>query len=83
MNRIVKNASLLLGKDLTYVETGFIEIGKNGTITRAGAGNYNSKTLNNKITCSNDGNLTVLDSEGLLVMPGFINAHTHIGDSIG
>ena len=50
MNRIVKNASLLLGKDLTYVETGFIEIGKNGTITRAGAGNYNSKTLNNKIT---------------------------------
>jgi cytosine/adenosine deaminase-related metal-dependent hydrolase len=83
MNRIVKNASLLLGRDLTYVETGFIEIGKNGTITRAGAGNYNSKTLNDKITCSSDGNLTVLDSEGLLVMPGFINAHTHIGDSIG
>jgi len=30
MNRIIKNASLLLGRDLTYVETGFIEIGKNG-----------------------------------------------------
>ena len=49
MNRIVKNASLLLGRDLTYVETGFIEIGENGIITRAGAGNYNSKTLSNKI----------------------------------
>lgn len=83
MNRIIKNASLLLGRDLTYVETGFIEIGKNGTITRAGPGNYNSKTPSNKITCSSDVSDTILDSEGLLVMPGFINAHTHIGDSIG
>ena len=83
MNRIVKNASLLLGKDLTYVETGFIEIGENGIITRAGAGNYNSKTLSNNIWYSSDGSSTVLDSEGLLVMPGFINAHTHVGDSIG
>lgn len=83
MNRIIKNASLLLGRDLTYVDTGFIEIGKNGTIIRAGAGNYNSKTLSNKITCTSDGSRTILDSEGLLVMPGFINAHTHIGDSIG
>ena len=74
---------LLLGRDLTYVETGFIEIGENGIITRAGAGNYNSKTLNNNISSSSDGNRTVLDSEGLLVMPGFINAHTHVGDSIG
>jgi len=24
-----------------------------------------------------------IDCEGLLLIPGFINAHTHIGDSIG
>ena len=24
-----------------------------------------------------------IDAEGFLVIPGFINAHTHIGDSIG
>ena len=24
-----------------------------------------------------------IDCEGLLMIPGFINAHTHIGDSIG
>ena len=23
------------------------------------------------------------DAEGFLIIPGFINAHTHIGDSIG
>ena len=83
MNRIIKNASLLLGRDLTYIESGFIEIGKNGQITRAGAGNYSGKILNNKIDYSNDGSRIVIDSEGLLIIPGFINAHTHIGDSLG
>jgi cytosine/adenosine deaminase-related metal-dependent hydrolase len=83
MNRIIKNASLLLGRDLTYIESGFIEIGKNGQITRAGAGNYSDKILNNKIGYIDDGSRTVIDSEGLLIIPGFINAHTHIGDSLG
>jgi cytosine/adenosine deaminase-related metal-dependent hydrolase len=83
MNRIIKNASLLLGRDLTYIESGFIEIGKNGQITRAGAGNYSGKILNNKIGYIDDGSRTVIDSEGLLIIPGFINAHTHIGDSLG
>lgn len=40
MNTIIEKASLLLGRDLKYIESGFIEIGKNGTILRAGPGNY-------------------------------------------
>jgi cytosine/adenosine deaminase-related metal-dependent hydrolase len=79
---VIKNASLFLGRELSYIESGFIEIAKDGKITRASAGNYKSKVLNNKIASNNDG-LHVFDAEGLLVMPGFINAHTHIGDSLG
>ncbi|MDQ3840588.1 MAG: amidohydrolase family protein [Thermoproteota archaeon] len=78
MNRIIERASLLLGRDLKYVESGFIEIGENGTIIRAGVGNYSEKVLNNKTEC----NSCKINSEGLLVIPGFINAHTHIGDSL-
>lgn len=84
MVKVIKNASLLLGRDLSYVGSGFIEIAKDGKITRAGAGNYNNRVLNNKTGSNNDDDgLSVFDSEGLLVMPGFINAHTHIGDSLG
>jgi cytosine/adenosine deaminase-related metal-dependent hydrolase len=78
MNTIIEKASLLLGRDLKYIESGFIEIGKNGTILRAGPGNYNEKVLNNKTEC----NRSTIDSDGLLIIPGFINAHTHIGDSL-
>ncbi|MGA6923339.1 MAG: hypothetical protein WBY22_10465, partial [Nitrososphaeraceae archaeon] len=72
MIRLIKNASLMLGRDLTYVESGFIEIGKNGEITRTGAGKYSNKVLNDKIGSNNQDDLTVFDSEGLLVIPGFI-----------
>ena len=74
MPQIIKNASLLLGKDLTFVNTGFIEIGKNGIIKNVRAGNYNGDDND----CGN-----IVDAEGFLIIPGFINAHTHIGDSIG
>ena len=78
MNTIIEKASLLLGRDLKYIESGFIEIGKNGTILRAGPGNYSEKVLNNKT----ERNRSKIDSDGLLIIPGFINAHTHIGDSL-
>jgi cytosine/adenosine deaminase-related metal-dependent hydrolase len=65
----ITNASLLLGKNLDYVELGYVEI-EGGRIKGAGAGRYRgaSKTL---------------DAKGFLVMPGLINAHTHVADSIG
>ena len=76
MSLVFKNASLLLGKDLTFVKYGFIEIGKNGIIKKAGSGSYY-----NKIDDHNSDN--VIDAEGFLIIPGFINGHTHVGDSIG
>jgi len=69
MSIAITNASLLLGKDLDHVDRGYIEI-ENGIIKGAGAGDY--KGAGKK-----------LDGSDFLVIPGLINAHTHIADSIG
>ena len=74
MSIIINNASLLLGSDLTFVNNGFIEIGKNGIIKKVGDGNYRGII---------DKQRNTIDAEGFMIIPGFINAHTHIGDSIG
>jgi cytosine/adenosine deaminase-related metal-dependent hydrolase len=76
MSLILKNASLLLGKELNFVERGYVEIGKDGFIKEAKGGPYhgNRKQIHN---------ITIFDAEGFLITPGFINAHTHIGDSLG
>jgi len=77
MSLILKNVSLLLGKDLTFVAEGYLEIGKDGIIKQAKRGPYHrgddQKAHNN----------TIFDAEGFLIIPGLINAHTHIGDSLG
>jgi cytosine/adenosine deaminase-related metal-dependent hydrolase len=73
LSLIIKNISILLGNDLKFINQGHIVIGRDGLIKYAGTNNnydINQKNL-------------VFDGEGLLACPGFINAHTHIGDSIG
>jgi cytosine/adenosine deaminase-related metal-dependent hydrolase len=69
MSLAITNASLLLGKELDYVEQGYIEI-EDGRITSAGAGVY-------------EGSAKKMEAKGFLVIPGLVNAHTHIADSIG
>jgi cytosine/adenosine deaminase-related metal-dependent hydrolase len=64
----IENASILLGPGLDYVERGYIEI-EDGKIEAAGAGSSSARKK--------------LDGSGFLVMPAFVNAHTHIADSIG
>ncbi len=67
---LIRNVSLLYGKELDYVARTNVRIsGKH--IGQIGKG----LKPNNKEQ--------VIDCEGLLMMPGFINSHTHIGDSIG
>jgi cytosine/adenosine deaminase-related metal-dependent hydrolase len=69
MSIAITNADILLGKELDYVEQGYIEI-ENGKITSAATGGY-------------QGSGKKLDAKGFLVIPGLVNAHTHIADSIG
>ncbi|MDE1724690.1 MAG: amidohydrolase family protein [Thaumarchaeota archaeon] len=66
---LIKNISLLYGVDLTYIQNTNVRIsGKN--IEQIG------------VKIAPKKNETVLDCEGILMMPGLVNSHTHIGDSI-
>ena len=73
MSVLIKNASLLKGPDLIFVEKGVIQISDSGIITRVGTDRELSPM---------DRESSIFDAEGLLLLPGLINAHTHIGDSI-
>ena len=67
---LLKNASILYGKELTFVTSINLKI---------------SEKIFKKIkpNLSSSRKEEVIDCEGLLVIPGFVNSHTHIGDSIG
>src|ERR687893_1508253 len=69
MSLAITNASLLLGRELEYVEQGYIEI-EIGKIRSTSAGSYK-------------GSGKKLNAKGFVIIPGLINAHTHIADSIG
>ena len=66
---LIKNASIFYGKDLDYIQN------TNVRISGKYIGQIGPKLFPHK-------DETVLDCEGLLMMPGMINSHTHIGDSI-
>lgn len=67
---LIRNVSLLQGKDLRYVPTTNVRIsGKRiGQIEKSLARKPGEE---------------VIDCEGMLMMPGLVNSHTHVGDSIG
>ena len=67
---LIKNVSLLLGKELEFVSKTNIQIQD---------GKFKRIQPNIKPSGKEDS----IDCEGLILIPGFINAHTHIGDSIG
>jgi cytosine/adenosine deaminase-related metal-dependent hydrolase len=67
---LLKNASILYGKDLTYISSTNLKISK---------GIFNKIKPNIRPSAKEPS----FDCEGLIIIPGLINAHTHIGDSIG
>jgi len=66
---LLKNASILYGKELQYIENTDIRI--SGKSFKKIKQNLASSPGEEKLDCS-----------GLVIIPGFVNAHTHIGDSI-
>ena len=67
---LLKNISALLGEELDFVSNVDIQI-KNKKFQQIHS--------NIKSNLKKD----IIDCEGLLLIPGFINCHTHIADSIG
>ena len=65
---ILKNISILYGNNLKFIEK------TNVLIT-----NNTFQKINSKIKPVKD---KIVDCDGLLLIPGLINSHTHIGDSI-
>ena len=65
---LLKNASIFFGKELKFIENSSIRVT-----------NIFQKI---KPSLSVNVNEKVIDCEGLVILPGFVNAHTHIGDSI-
>jgi len=65
---ILKNISILYGNNLKFIEK------TNVLIT-----NNTFQKINSKIKPAKD---KIVDCNGLLLIPGLINSHTHIGDSI-
>ena len=66
---ILKNISILYGSDLKFIESTDVKIR-----------NKKFQNITPQIISFKE---KVLDCKGLLLIPGLINAHTHIGDSIG
>ena len=73
---LIRNISILYGKDLLFIHNGFICINEDGIIIDVGKEDEYFDRYNFT-------NTKVYDGAGFLVIPGFINSHTHIADSIG
>ena len=67
---LIKNISILYGQDLDFISNTNVQIQ-----------NDKFKKIQSKIKLNVKEES--IDCEGLLMIPGFINAHTHVGDSIG
>ena len=66
---LIKNISLFYGRELDYIQNTSVRI----------SGKYIGQIGPKLLPLKDE---PVLDAEGLLMMPGLINSHTHIGDSI-
>ena len=67
---LIKNVSALLGKELAYIPKTDIKIN-------------NQKFTKIQANLPSNPKDEIIDCDGLLAIPGFVNCHTHIGDSIG
>lgn len=82
---LIKNAYILFGKELQIVQNGSILINEHGTIedvfTSKRSPEKKGNTINNSV--NKDNKIDIIDAEGFILLPGLINSHVHIGDSIG
>lgn len=66
---LIKNTSVLFGRNLEFINSTNVKI-------------HNERFTRIQPNISPSRNEESFDCEGLLLIPGFVNCHTHIGDSI-
>jgi imidazolonepropionase-like amidohydrolase len=70
----------LFGKELQIVQNGSILISEHGTIedvfTSKRSPEKKGNTINNSV--NKDNKIDIIDAEGFILLPGFINSHVHI-----
>lgn len=85
MNKtVVTNAQILYGEELEVIQKGAIIVNEYGVIEKVVR--KSSELEIQKLMSGSPSKKTgvkIIDAEGFIVIPGFINSHTHIGDSIG
>lgn len=84
MNKtIIKNVNILVGEELQIIESGSIVINEHGIIEKVvrKSRQVDINIFDNSITKKNG--IKIIDAEGFMVIPGFVNSHIHLGDSIG
>ena len=64
MSVLIRNASLLRGPELIFIEKGFIQISDRGIITRVGT--------DQELGCMERESTSILDAEGLLLCWNFV-----------
>lgn len=79
---LIKNASALLGGDLRYAPRASMLVG-GGRFLGVRAGPPPGSWAGGAGGGAGRGEGEAVDCEGLLVIPGLVNCHTHVGDSIG
>ncbi|RJX16248.1 chlorohydrolase [Candidatus Bathyarchaeota archaeon] len=65
---VFEKTMILAGKDLKLIKDGYIAV-ENGKIFKVGFGTFKGSAKKR------------INAKGFLVIPGFINAHVHLGDS--
>lgn len=80
---IIVNPQILYGEELELVRRGAILVNEHGIIEKVARKSTGSYLDVLSDSAAKKSEIKILDAEGLIVIPGFINSHIHTGDSIG
>lgn len=81
---VITNPQILYGEELEIIQRGAIIVNEYGMIEKVvrKSRELDLHELRSR-SPSKKTDIKIIDAEGFIVIPGFINSHTHIGDSIG
>ena len=80
---VIANPHILYGEELELIKRGSIIINEHGIIEKVIRKSIGQEPNPLVDFATKDCETKIIDAEGFIVIPGFVNSHMHIGDSIG